>query len=123
VADKRSLFLHQLPLVGRFVRPRLKKGNHVRDEAWQAREITKTLTLLDAAGVDGAFVWTFADPRWTFSEVPRYDLDMSVASLVKTYCAGRSGTTYPDMTWEPKEAFRAVAEYYSRQPTGDGATP
>lgn len=121
VADNWSLFLHQLPLLGRFVRPRLKKGNHVRDEARQAREITKTLTLLDAAGVDGAFVWTFADPRWTCSEDPRYDLDMSAASLVKTY-ACRPGTTYPDMTWEPKEAFRAVAEYYSRPPTPDGAT-
>jgi hypothetical protein len=116
VADNRSLFLHQLPLVGRCVRPRLKKGHHIRDEAWQAREITKTLTLLDAAGVDGAFVWTFADPRWTYSEDPRYDLDMSAASLVKTY-AGRPGTTYPDMTWEPKEAFRAVADFYAERRT------
>ena len=27
---------------------------------------------------------------------------------------GRHGTTYPDMTWEPKESFRAVAEYYAK---------
>jgi hypothetical protein len=35
-------------------------------------------------------------------------------SLVKTYAAGR-GRTYPDMTWEPKESFRAVADFYSNQ--------
>jgi hypothetical protein len=28
--------------------------------------------------------------------------------LVETY-ADRHGTTYPDMTWEPKEVFRAIA--------------
>ena len=27
---------------------------------------------------------------------------------------GRHGTTYADMTWEPKESFRAVANYYSK---------
>jgi hypothetical protein len=37
---------------------------------------------------------------------------MPAASLVKT-CAGRRGTTYPDMTWEPKDALRAVAGYFA----------
>lgn len=27
---------------------------------------------------------------------------------------GRHGETYPDMSWEPKESFRAVADYYSK---------
>jgi hypothetical protein len=27
---------------------------------------------------------------------------------------GRNGVTYPDMPWEPKAAFAAVAERYSR---------
>jgi len=36
--------------------------------------------------------------------------------LVKSY-AGQHGTTYPDMPWEPKESFRAVADYFaSHQP-------
>jgi hypothetical protein len=26
---------------------------------------------------------------------------------------GEHGATYPDMLWEPKESFRAVAEYYA----------
>lgn len=27
---------------------------------------------------------------------------------------GKHGVTYPDLPWEPKESFRAVAEYYAR---------
>ena len=45
-----------------------------------------------------------------YSEDPRYDLDMSGMALVKTYASGY-GTTYPDMTWEPEQAFGAVAGY------------
>ena len=26
---------------------------------------------------------------------------------------GKHGDTYPDMTWEPKESFRAVARFYA----------
>jgi hypothetical protein len=36
---------------------------------------------------------------------------MNAFSLVKTYRHGK-GTTYPDMNWEPKESFRAVANFY-----------
>jgi hypothetical protein len=111
VVDSRSLFLHHLPLVGRLVRARLK-GPYVRDEALQARELTETLGILDAAGVDGAFVATFSEPLATFSDDPRHDLDMSALSLVKTY-ADRHGTTYPDLPWEPKQAFWAVAGAYA----------
>ena len=27
---------------------------------------------------------------------------------------GRTGDTYPDLPWEPKAAFRMLAEYYER---------
>ena len=64
-----------------------------------------------AISVDGAFVCTFVDPIAPYSENAQYDLDMSALSLVKTYEASH-GTTYPDMTWEPKESFKAVAAYY-----------
>lgn len=62
-----------------------------------------------------SFVSTFID-GWasTHSETPLYDLDMSGMGLVKTCARGR-GTTYPDMPWEPKEAFWAVAAYYGRE--------
>jgi hypothetical protein len=112
VVDFRSQFLHTLPVIGRFVRPHLK-GSYVRDEGEQARRLTAVLGLLDGAGVDGVFLDSFVDCISPYSEDPHYDLDMSSLSLVKTYEHGH-GTTYPDMTWEPKEAFRAVAEYYSK---------
>jgi hypothetical protein len=111
VTDPRSLVLHRLPFLGRFIRPHLKKGDHIRDEAGQAREIVETLTILDAAGADGAFVCTFVEPLSTFDEDPHYDLDMSSLGLVKTLGRGTS-TTYPGMPWEPKASFRAVAEFY-----------
>ncbi len=110
--DLVSLGLHRIPYAGRLVRPRLKRGTNVRDEQKQARELAKTLGLLDAEGVDGAFVWTFADPWLTHSADPRHDLDMTSTSLVKTYARGH-GTTYPEMPWEPKQAFGAVASFYA----------
>jgi hypothetical protein len=113
VVDQRSQFLHQLPLVGRLVRTRLN-GEYVRDESLQARELTEVLGILGATGVDGAFVSSFVEPLHPFSEDPRHDLDMSALSLVKSYSSGR-GHTYPDMPWEPKQAFRAVADCYAGQ--------
>jgi hypothetical protein len=114
VIDARSQFLHQLPLVGRLVRARLN-GDYVRDEALQARELGEVLQILDAAGVDGVFVSSFVEPLAPFSDDPRYDLDMSALSLVKSY-TDRRGTTYPDMPWEPKEAFGVVAGCFAGQP-------
>ncbi|MGN6794255.1 MAG: hypothetical protein ACTHJW_17865 [Streptosporangiaceae bacterium] len=111
IADQMRVGLRQLPVVGRFVRERLN-GEYVRDEAMQARELTETLTILDAAGVDGAVVAALVTAAATFSGKPRYDLDMNAFALVKTYRHGK-GTTYPDMTWEPKQSFHAVANYYA----------
>jgi hypothetical protein len=113
ITDPTTSLLHLVPLLGRRVRPRVK-GHHVRDEAFQARRIAEDLTILDAAGVDGAFVCTFLEPRSIHDPDPRYDLDMGALSLVKTY-ADAHGSTYPDMTWEPKEAFHAVAACYAEQ--------
>jgi hypothetical protein len=93
-------------------------SSYVRKEALQARELTETLGILDATGVDRAFVTSFSEPMATFSDGPRYDLDMSALSLVKTH-ADRHGTTYPDLPWEPKQSFLAVADFYGRaEPTG-----
>ena len=108
VADQKRVVLHYLLP---FVRERLN-GDYIRDEAMQARELIETLTALDAAGVDGAFVHEFVTAGATFSEQPRYDLDMNAFALVKTYRHGQ-GTTYPDMNWEPKQSFHAVADFYA----------
>jgi hypothetical protein len=45
---------------------------------------------------------------------PRYDLDMDSMALVQSLPGGRHGTAYPDMTWEPKEAFAVVAGHFAR---------
>jgi hypothetical protein len=112
ITNWKTVALHRLPLVGRLIRPRLAKGTYIRDEALQARRIAEDLAILDAAGVDGAFVCTFVEPLSTYDTDPRHDLDMGALSLVKTYANGR-GTTYPDVTWEPKESFHAVADFYA----------
>jgi len=111
--NEKSWFFHfKLPLIGRFIRPHLN-GEHVRDEAWQAKELVENLDILEKAGVDGAFVSLFVSQITPYSNESRYDLDMASFSLVKYYEDGRRGTTYPDMPWEPKESFGAVAAYYA----------
>jgi hypothetical protein len=112
--DMMSLALHRIPLAGRLIRPRLKRGTYVRDEEHQARELTKTLAILDAEGADGAFIWTFADPWLTHSPERRHDLDMTSTALVKTCERGRGTGGLP---WEPKPAFAAVASFYAGQPS------
>jgi len=109
-----SILLHQLPVVGHFVRPKLKVVNE-RDEALQAKRLTDNLKLLDKAGFSGAFIDTFIFSHYPYSDTPKYDLDRASSSLVKYFDNGKHGTTYPDMTWEPKEAFKAVADYYGKQ--------
>jgi hypothetical protein len=108
-----SILLHQLPVIGRFIRPKLKVINE-RDEALQAKRLIDNLNLLDKAGFSGAFMDQFIFPLYPYSDTPKYDLDRANSSLVKYFENGRRGTTYPDMTWEPKEAFKAVADYYAR---------
>ncbi|WP_426503906.1 hypothetical protein ACPPVO_40650 [Dactylosporangium sp. McL0621] len=79
-----SVALHRVPALGRFVRPRLVRGHHVRDEALQARRIAEDLEIFERAGVEGAFVCQYAEPMLPYSPDPRYDLDMSGFSLVRT---------------------------------------
>jgi len=124
-------------------------GHYIRDEELQARELFDQLGVLDAAGVEGAFVQTFVVPNSPYRSDPRYDTDMANFSLVKSFPeaetaeeirrqtihgdremmgmdldphvldgfsgpTGEHGVTYPDLPWEPKESFRAVAEYYAK---------
>jgi len=115
IVDNTSVYLHTLPLLGRFIRPRLQPGDWQRDEDLQARELAETLAILEAEGADGAFVCEFVSPAAAFSDDTRHDLDMSAMSLVKSYDRGH-GTAYPDMTWDPKKSFQAVAGFYSDHP-------
>ena len=88
-------------------------GKYVRDEAGQAAYLAELLEIFDTEGVDGAFVFLFALdslPHRPDGD-PRDDLDMASPGIVKVL-EGRHGDTYPDMAWEPKAAFTAVAECY-----------
>ncbi|MEP7288679.1 MAG: abortive infection protein [Chloroflexota bacterium] len=88
-------------------------GDYIRDEHLQAHELTDMLDILEAVGVEGAFVFTFVESTSPYNENPKYDLDMASYSLVKTF-VDKQGSTYPDMTWEPKESFKAVSAYYAK---------
>lgn len=108
------LALHQQAGIGRFIRPKLKIIDE-RSEALQAQRLTDNLKLIDKAGFEGAFIDMFIYPVRPYSDKPKYDLDRESPSLVKYFEGGRHGTVYPDMTWEPKEAFQAVAKYYGKK--------
>jgi hypothetical protein len=105
------------------------KGDYVYDQGTQARELAEELHMLDEAGVDGAFVFTFVTPAIETDdpqikkmlEQIKFDPDICSYSLVKTCPAGKHGATYPEMPWEPKESFRAVADYYAG--TGNSSRP
>jgi hypothetical protein len=89
-------------------------GEYVRDEAGQAAALRDVLQIFDSEGVDSAFVWLFELCNFPHrpDRGPRDDLDLASMGIVKTL-EGRHGQTYPDMTWEPKAAFGAVAECYA----------
>lgn len=90
-------------------------GVHARDEAGQAAYLSELLEIFEAEGVDSAFVFLFALPGYPHRPDgdPRDDLDRASLSIVKLL-EGHRGRTYPDMDWEPKAAFAAVAQRYGR---------
>ncbi|HXY40258.1 MAG TPA: hypothetical protein VEQ10_11325 [Vicinamibacteria bacterium] len=96
---------------GEDARPVRLKGEYTRDEDEQARYIGECLDVFEAEGVDAAFVNTFA--RWDLPHRsrPGEDLDLASFGVVKVL-EGRRGQRYPDLPWEPKAAFLALAARY-----------
>jgi hypothetical protein len=100
-------------------RPSHLKEDLVRDEAEQATYLRELIEVLESEGVDAAFVYTFARYDLPHRDDPRLDLDRASAGVVKVL-DGRVGTLdtsrrrYPDMGWEPKAAFDALADLYGR---------
>lgn len=90
-------------------------GVYERDEAGQAAYLSELLEIFETEGVDSAFVFLFALPGYPHRPDgdPRDDLDRAGLGIVKLL-EGRRGQTYPDMEWEPKAAFTAVAQRYRR---------
>ncbi|WP_406057126.1 hypothetical protein OG462_11820 [Streptomyces sp. NBC_01077] len=94
-------------------RPVRLNGEYARDEAGQAASVRELLETFDAAGVDSTFVFVFAlhDHVHRPDGDPRDDLDLASYGIVKVF-EDRKGDTYPDMEWEPKAAFAAVARHH-----------
>jgi hypothetical protein len=88
-------------------------GEYVRDEEGQARYLLELLEIFEAGGVDSAFVFTFSLHGYPHRPDggPREDLDLASYGIVKVL-DDRHGEAYPDMAWEPKTAFRILAEHY-----------
>lgn len=83
----------------------------IRDEEEQAGFLRELLDVFAAEGVDTAFAYVFSTPYLPHREEPRLDLDRAGSGVVKWF-EDRTGETYPDMPWEPKAGFHALAEFY-----------
>ncbi|MBO8201312.1 hypothetical protein JW613_23885 [Streptomyces smyrnaeus] len=85
-----------------------------RDEAGQAAYLRELLEVFDTHGVDSTFAFLFALHNFPHRPDgdPRDDLDLASPGIVKVLEHG-PGSTYPDMPWEPKAAFTALADSYS----------
>ncbi|MFF1615392.1 hypothetical protein ACFVYA_47310 [Amycolatopsis sp. NPDC058278] len=88
------------------------KGDYVRDEQEQARYLRELVDIFAAEGVDAAFACTFVCYGLVHRADPRTDLDMASWGVVKVLENG-TGETYPDVPWEPKAAFGALADCYA----------
>jgi hypothetical protein len=87
-------------------------GDYVRDEQEQARYLRELVEIFAAEGVDAAFACTFVCYGLVHRADPRTDLDMASWGVVKVLENG-TGETYPDVPWEPKAAFGALADCYA----------
>ena len=94
------------------VHPALVAGEFKRDEGEQTRYLRELYGIFESEGVDAAFWFTFAGYRLPHRSNPKVDLDLASYGVVKLLDAG-AGDTYPDMPWEPKEAFGAMATLYA----------
>ena len=100
--------------------PQRLNGTYIRDEDLQARELLDMLRILESDGVDGAFVYTFVAEYLPHRSDPATDVDMASYALVASL-PDRRGAAYPDMAWEPKRAFTALADYYASLMRGDAS--
>ncbi|HEX2300286.1 MAG TPA: hypothetical protein VHH34_17535 [Pseudonocardiaceae bacterium] len=97
--------------------PVTSTGDYQRDEQEQVRYLKELLAVFEAEKIDSAFWFSFAGFELPHRpDDPGRDLDLASYGLVAMLGQGH-GTTYPDLAWEPKLAFHAVAEAYARSPS------
>ncbi|HEY8524038.1 MAG TPA: hypothetical protein VIL48_03680 [Acidimicrobiales bacterium] len=98
----------------------------VRDEEEQAAYLRDLLGAFEGSGLDAAFVNTFARYDLPHDEADDdRDFDKASFGVVKVLAGGRTGTAYPGLPWEPKAAFRELAEFGRRRAAErlDGGAP
>lgn len=94
--------------------PPVIPGTYKRDEDEQVRYLHDMLAVYEAESIDSAFWFSFAgfeQPRHPTD--PHRDLDLASYGVVAVL-EHAHGTTYPDMAWEPKQVFGALAAVYAR---------
>ncbi len=94
--------------------PPVIPGTYERDEQEQVRHLHDMLSIYETEGIDSAFWFSFAGFEFTRHHTdPHRDFDLASYGVVAVLGHGR-GTTYPDMAWEPKQVFGALAAAYAR---------
>ncbi len=89
-------------------------GTYERDEQEQVRYLHDMLAIYEAEDIDSAFWHTFAGFEYSRHLTdPHRDFDLASYGVVAVLDHGR-GATYPDMAWEPKQVFGALAAAYAR---------
>ncbi len=86
-------------------------GEYTRDEAEQVVYLRELMEVFEQEGLEGAFWFTFAGYSLPHRADPAYDLDMASYGVVRMLAEG-TGVAYPDLAWEPKEVFHALAAMY-----------
>jgi len=95
-------------------RPVRLKGDWVPDEIEQANYLVELLDIFDEAGIDSAFVYTFARYDLPHRSNSAEDFDLASRGIVRVFEGNARGDRYPEMAWEPKAAFDALANRYRR---------
>jgi len=93
--------------------PPVIRGTYERDEQEQVRHLHDMLPIYETEDIDSAFWFSFAGFEYTRHRTdPHRDYDLASFGIVAVLDHGR-GTTYPEMTWEPKQVFHALAAAYA----------
>lgn len=90
--------------------PRMKPG-YVRSEETQAKLIGELLSIFEAEGVHGAYVFDFLAAANPYASDPALDLDMASYGIVK---AEPSHLGDISIRWTRKQAFQRIADTYAR---------
>ena len=91
------------------VPPRLHAGIR-RDEITQAIGVARQFAAIDAAGVHGAFCFTFLEPAYTWTDA-NTDLDAASFGITRLDRAPHGHRA----AWRPKRAFAALADLHTDQ--------